>query len=112
MLRIGIPYSFIQIVMMLLQDASVTILLNGQPTIALPLERGVRQGCPLALYLFLLIEEALHITTTEEQRLGKIQSIRLPKCEFYQLITQHADDTSLSIRGQEQDLKNTISLLD
>jgi len=97
---------------MLLKDASTTILLDGKPTASFTIERSVRQGCPLAPYLFLLIGKACHIAASEEQRIGNIQGIRLPNCEFFQLLTQHADDTSLSIQGQERALRNTISLLD
>lgn len=63
--------------MMLLKNASATIMLNGKPTDSFPIERGVRQGCPLAPYLFLLIGEALHIAVTKEQKQGNIQGIRL-----------------------------------
>lgn len=65
----------------------------------------------MAPYLFLLVGEALHIAASKEQRLGRFQGIRLPECELYQLIAQHADDTSLSLRGREHDLKNMISFL-
>jgi len=64
--QIGIPNSFTSIVMMLLKDASATILHNGKHTASFSIERGVRQGYSLAPYLFLLIGEALHIVASEE----------------------------------------------
>lgn len=37
----------------------VSVLVNGSPTEEVPLERGLWQGDPLALFLFLIIAEGL-----------------------------------------------------
>jgi uncharacterized protein YegJ (DUF2314 family) len=37
------------------QGAEISVLLNGQPGEKFNMERGVRQGCPLAPYLYLFI---------------------------------------------------------
>jgi len=66
MRKLGIPDSFIHLVMMLLQDMSTSILLNGKMTPSFHIKRSVRQGCPLAPYLFLLIGEALNMATNKE----------------------------------------------
>lgn len=110
--KIGIPDSFSRIVMMLLQDASATVLLNGKPTPPFAIQRGVRPGCPLAPYPFLIVAEALHMAASVEQRLGKIHGISLPDSDLQQLVAQYVDDTGLSVIGRESDLRNTISLLD
>lgn len=64
MKKLGIPDSFSHIVMMLLQDASASVLINGQPTPPFLIRRGVRQGCPLAPYLFLFVGETLHMAAS------------------------------------------------
>lgn len=43
---------------MLLEGASASISLNGFHTDTFSIGQGVRQGCPLAPYLFLLVAEA------------------------------------------------------
>jgi hypothetical protein len=37
------------------QGAEISVLVNGQPGEKFNMERGVRQGCPLAPYLYLFI---------------------------------------------------------
>jgi hypothetical protein len=40
--------------------------MNGKASKALVIERGVRQGCPLAPYLLLIVGEALNVKIYEE----------------------------------------------
>jgi len=41
--------------------ATISVLVNGSPTDEFPLERGLRQGDPLSLFLFPIVAEGLHI---------------------------------------------------
>jgi hypothetical protein len=40
------------------------------------IERGVWHGCPLALYLFLMVVENVDATIKEKQWLGRLQGIK------------------------------------
>jgi hypothetical protein len=60
MKKMGMPDHFINIVKMLLHDATSSVVINGEPTKPFPVQRGVRQGCPLAPYLFLVVAETLN----------------------------------------------------
>jgi len=40
---------------------SVSVLVNGSPTEEFSLERGLRQGDPPSLFLFLIAAEGLHV---------------------------------------------------
>jgi len=96
---------------MLSKDASASVLLNGKSIDFFYIRREVRQGCPLAPYLFLLIGEALHMETSEEQRQGRIHRIQLLDSDAQQLVSQYVDDTSILVISKEEDFRNIISLL-
>jgi len=85
--KFGIPDDFIRLVKLLLQDASAVVSFNGKMTKSFSIDRGVRQGCPLAPYLILLVGEFLNIATKEEQRLGRIHGILLLDSEDCHLIS-------------------------
>lgn len=43
-----------------LQSTSVSVLVNGSPTDEFKMEKGIRQGDPLAPFLFLVVAEGLN----------------------------------------------------
>ncbi len=51
---------FINMVKLLFKNAEAIICINGSITKAFKIRRGVRQGCPLAPYLFILVDEVLN----------------------------------------------------
>lgn len=79
MAYMGVPGSFTNIVKMLLQGASTTVSLNSQLTEAFPIKRGVRQGCPLEPYLFLMVAYPLNIAAKAEPGLKDISLPGGPK---------------------------------
>ena len=111
MTRMGFPFSFINLVKLTLNDACAAINVNGQVSPSFPIERGVRQGCPLAPLLFLLMGEALHATIHQAQEYGNIRGVQLPKSEDQQLTLQFADDTSFTVRAEQASVSNLVSIL-
>ena len=67
---------------------------NGFSTPFFKLERGVRQGCPLSVYLFLLVVELL---AEKIRGNSNIQGILLKNKEIK--ITQMADDTCIFLNS-------------
>ena len=57
--KLGLPHNFIRIVRNLHTEASSEIILNGYRTPTFTTRRGVRQGDPLSLFLFLIALEPL-----------------------------------------------------
>ena len=55
----GIPDNFIKWVQILYSNASAHINVNGFLTKPIPLNRGVRQGCPLSSLLYVMVIEVL-----------------------------------------------------
>ena len=60
MSRMGFPLLFTNMVKLTMVEAEATINVNGHTSTSFKIERGVRQGCPLSLLLFLIVGEALH----------------------------------------------------
>ena len=77
------------------KDANVRVLVNGFQTKQVPINKGVRQGDPLSLYLFLLAVEPLVATTNNDIKIkelgkGRKQSVKCPS---------YADDLTLTRIG-------------
>ncbi|KAJ9552562.1 hypothetical protein OSB04_016607 [Centaurea solstitialis] len=53
-----------------LKSASVSILVNGAPTKEFKMTRGIRQGDPLAPFLFLIVAEGLNVLMLEAREKG------------------------------------------
>ena len=93
--KINFPTKFIRTINSLNKDANVRVLVNGFRTKQVTINKGVRQGDPLSLYLFLLAVEPLVATINNDTRiegLGKGRK-RNVKCPSY------ADDLTLTLVG-------------
>nr|GEU39579.1 RNA-directed DNA polymerase, eukaryota [Tanacetum cinerariifolium] len=53
-----------------LSSGKISILVNGSPTLEFYFHRGLKQGDPLALFLFLLIMESLHLSFSRAVEAG------------------------------------------
>jgi hypothetical protein len=112
MSRFGIHPRFLDLVKLLFSGVAAGVSVNGGQSIKFQIKRGVRQGCPLAPYLFLLVQEVLNLVVKNAEAKGKIKGIRLPDSEKTQLISQFVDDTSfiLDASNREQVI-NLVEIL-
>ena len=111
MQRMGFPLLFIDMVKLTMKDAEAAITINGQVSPSFKIHRGVRQGCPLAPFLFLIVGEALHANVQLAQAQGRIQGVSLPKSDVQQLTLQYADDTSFIVRADQDSVSTLVSIL-
>ena len=72
-----------------------------------PLSRGVRQGCPLSSYLFLLWEVLLGSAVRNNNEIRGFKFL-----DTKTKISQYADDTTLIIDVSESSFSISLSLLD
>ena len=94
--RFGLGEDFIKWVKVLYNNVQSSIYNNGHLTKFFALERGVRQGCPLSVYLFLLIVELLAIKI---RNTDSIKGIKVGNNTIK--ISQMADDTTLFIKNTD-----------
>ena len=83
------------------------ILNNGWSSAFFKLGRGVRQGCPLSPYLFILCAEILAETITKNEN---IKGITINEQEIK--ISQYADDTTLILDGSIVSFTTSLQILD
>jgi len=83
------------------------IINNGHISDFFTLERGLRQGCPLSPYLFIMVVEILAIAIRMNQN---IKGIRINDIECK--INQYADDTFLSLLDNKQSLNEAFSMIE
>ena len=98
--------SFINWIKTIQKDAKSCVINNGWASEMFTLSRGVRQGCPLSPYLFLICSEILGIGVRNSKNIKGIQIQNDP----IKLI-QFADDTQILLDGSQNSLQETISLL-
>ena len=93
--KMNFPTNFIQIIKSLNNNVHVKVLVNGFQTKNIQIQKGVRQGDPLSLYLFLLAVEPLFATINQNQNIeglgkGRRRNIKCPS---------YADDLTLALFG-------------
>ena len=106
--RMGFAETWIQRVMSLNLNASAAIIVNGEQSQTFKLQRSVRQGCPLAPYLFLLTVDVLGQML---QHPGcNVKGLRLPDNST---ITNQmfADDTLLLLDGTSDNMDRAIEVI-
>jgi hypothetical protein len=109
--KIGIPDEYITMTKVLFEDAKVSVCLNGRNSDSFAIGRGVRQGCPLAPFLFLLVGETLHAASFRAMQAGSLQGIRLPGGVGQQLMVQYADDVNYTLLAQRENMESLTRLL-
>lgn len=87
-------------------NSECAILNNGHFTEFFKLERGVRQGCPLSAFLFILVAELLSLKIKQDEN---INGIKLQNGSLK--VSQLADDTNIYI-GKMDEINPVLKILD
>ncbi|GKC17936.1 putative RNA-directed DNA polymerase, eukaryota, reverse transcriptase zinc-binding domain protein, partial [Tanacetum coccineum] len=93
-----------------LRSSKASILINGSPSNEFYCYRGLKQGDPLAPYLFILIMESLHLSFSRVVDQGFFKGIQLPG----QLSISHlfyADDAMFIGEWSDENLKGLVQRL-
>lgn len=81
LLRLGLHDHFIKLIHECISSASFAVNINGQPFGSFKGTRGIRQGCPLSPYLFILAVNELSLSLQEALNANHLDGIKLgPAC--------------------------------
>ena len=96
----GISEVFTKWIKLLFTGITATVNLNDNSGEEFKVKRGVRQGYPLAPYLFLIVGETFTHTIKKAVKEGRLK-ITLPGGIKQQCISQYADDSPLQKEGKK-----------
>ena len=99
--------SFINWIKMFYNDAQSCVVNNGHMSEFFKIERGVRQGCPLSPYLFILAIEVLYKSVQND---ANIKGITIYDREIKN--TAFADDATFMMNGSKLTFTTLISKID
>ena len=104
--KMGIEGKYFNIIKVIYDKATATIILNSKKLEAFPLRLGTRQGCPLSPLLFNIVLEVL---ATEIRQHKEIQCIQIGKEEVK--LPLFADDMILYIKNPKEFTPKLLSLM-
>ncbi|GJU75866.1 RNA-directed DNA polymerase, eukaryota, partial [Tanacetum coccineum] len=93
-----------------LNSAKASILINGSPSKEFSCYRGLKQGDPLAPYLFILVMESLHLSFSRVVDEGLFKGIQLPGSISISHLF-YADDAMFIGEWSHENLKGIINIL-
>ena len=93
LLRMRFHRKWIKWVKGCLETATVSVLVNGSPTEEFRPTRGLRQGDPLAPFLFLIVAEGLAGLVHKVVKEDVLSGIKVGRAELECCLLQFADDT-------------------
>ncbi|KAJ9538568.1 hypothetical protein OSB04_031301 [Centaurea solstitialis] len=95
-----------------LKSSTMSVLVNGSPTKEFGMERGLRQGDPLAPFLFLIVEENQNILFEEACEKGIFEGLKIGQEEITVSHLLYADDAIFFGKWSKSNLKILIKILE
>ena len=108
MARMRFNATWIQQVLSLNENAAAAVIVNGEQSRTFKLQRSVRQGCPLAPYLFLLTVDVLGQMLQHPTH--SVKGLLLPD-NTYITNQMFADDTLLFLDGTPDTLDKALNVI-
>lgn len=95
----------------ILVSIRMSIMVNGSPTKEFSPRRGLRQGDPVAPYLFLIVGEVLSKLIDRAKERGQYSGIKFPFQKDSITHFQYADDTILFVENDARSIRKLKTIL-
>ncbi|KAK9084133.1 hypothetical protein Scep_030604 [Stephania cephalantha] len=112
LLQLGFSSRWVDLVMLFVNSVTFSICLNGDLLGPIAPERGLRQGCPLSPYLFILCSEGLSALLAQANLHGKIHGCRVIRNAPVITHLLFADDSFLFFRASVEEAMELKGILD
>ena len=110
--RKGLPSHFINLVHACISSPMFSVIINGQSFAKFNSTRGIRQGCPLSPYLFVLVVNELSIMLQDALQANHLSDISLgPNCPPIHSL-MFADDLIICGKAEVQEANAILNILD
>ncbi|KAL9427669.1 hypothetical protein AB3S75_029786 [Citrus x aurantiifolia] len=109
--KFGFSNKWRSLIMSCITTAQFSVIINGTPKGLILPERGLRQGCPLSPYLFIMCAEAFSNLLIQAERKQQIRGLRFAN----EVTISHllfADDSLVFTRASEAECKNLKGIFD
>ena len=111
MVKMGFAKKWVDLIMHCISSVSYSVIINGEPCGNITPSRGLRQGDPLSLYLFLLCSEGLLAPIHKAARDKLISGISIGRgCPILTHLF-FADDSLLFCKAKEQECQKLVDIL-
>ncbi|CAN1745807.1 LINE-1 retrotransposable element ORF2 protein [Linum perenne] len=112
MLKMGFDPRWVELMMLCVRSVKYSVLINTHKTESFVPERGLRQGCPLSPFLFIICAEGLSSMIRRESDLGHIHGVRV--CRGAPLVSHllFADDSFFFFRAEFEEARRMRLLFD
>nr|KYP35530.1 Retrovirus-related Pol polyprotein LINE-1 [Cajanus cajan] len=109
--KMGFPTIWCTWIAECLKTSRTSVLVNGSPTEEFGVSKGLRQGDPLAPFLFLIVAEGLFTLFNKASQLERFKGCLMGKDKVPVDILQYADDTLIMGHASHSNIWTIKSIL-
>lgn len=111
MKAVNMPPILINLIMECMKAGKVTVLINGQGSGFLTPTKGLRQGCPMSPYIFILAMEFLTKLFRLQQQNGHIMGLKIARSAPSLTHSMYADDLIIMGAARIQEVRRVQKVL-